>query len=105
MEAQQEVASFALALKTARTASKISQRDIAARLFRDYNVDIDGSGLSRIENGERMPRLDEALALSHLLCFEIPGGYKSSPSDRDGEYRRLVRRVERATAYLNGQED
>lgn len=39
MDAQQEVASFALALRTARTASKTSQRDIAARLFRRTFID------------------------------------------------------------------
>lgn len=105
MDAAEFVEDFSAVLRSARTDAKWTLRDLSSRLELWTGVKIDASGLSRIESAERMPRLDESIALSRVLRFEIPGVYRADPNHHEDAYVRLVRRVERATAYLNGQED
>lgn len=49
-----------------RAAAGLTVRQVADRLA-DHGASIDPSGISRIENGQRMPRLDEALALAAVF--------------------------------------
>ncbi|WAC65753.1 helix-turn-helix transcriptional regulator [Agrococcus sp. SL85] len=61
---------FGAAVAAARSDLGLSQRALAARLV-DDGLQIDASGLSRLESGGRTPRLDEAVALANALGTQL----------------------------------
>lgn len=61
---------FATQIRPAREAASMTQADLAKRL-RNYGVDIDPSGIARMEQGRRSVRLNEAFGLSQILGIPL----------------------------------
>ncbi len=57
---------FRLRMRAARERAEMTQAHLSASLA-DQGVDIDPSGVARIERGERSPRLNEAAAIGRVL--------------------------------------
>lgn len=56
--------------KEARLQAGLTQQQLADRLS-EVNVSLDTSAITRIEAGQREPRLSEALAIARILEFEL----------------------------------
>jgi len=56
---------FGRNLHIARWEARITQEDLAARVF------IDRSALSRMENGHRLPRLDHVVRLAEVIGVQV----------------------------------
>jgi transcriptional regulator with XRE-family HTH domain len=64
-------ATFAARAKAARLRSGLTQQQLCARLLKETGVDLDTSAITRIEAGQREPRLGEALAIGRVLGFGL----------------------------------
>ncbi|WP_156745325.1 helix-turn-helix transcriptional regulator [Mycobacterium sp. 1165178.9] len=62
---------FADRAKSARLRAGLTQQQLAHRLEAEADVSLDTSGITRIEAGQREPRLSEALALARVLKFDL----------------------------------
>lgn len=91
---------FADQVRDYRSRAGLSQRALSA-LLAGQGFELDPTGLSRIESGERRPRLDEAVALSKALRFEIPGLYRDDASENE----RLREQLRQIKAIITEQED
>lgn len=83
---------FGAAVASARASLGLSQRALAAQLAAD-GLQIDASGLSRLESGTRTPRLDEAVALANALGEHL-GSMVSSGISLGAQVKRGVERLE-----------
>lgn len=59
-------------MRSQREILGISQRDLCVRLL-PYGLDIDPSGITRLELGQRLIRLGEAIAIADVLQFALEG--------------------------------
>jgi transcriptional regulator with XRE-family HTH domain len=64
-------ATFAERAKGARLRSGLTQQQLCQRLAEETGVDLDTSAITRIEAGQREPRLGEALAIARVLGFGL----------------------------------
>lgn len=62
---------FAERAKASRLRAGLTQQQLSDRLHREANVSLDTSAITRIEAGQREPRLGEALALAKVLEFGL----------------------------------
>lgn len=62
---------FAERLSAARKDREMSQVRMSELLRENYGVQIDPTGILRIEKGQRSPRLDEVVAMSDLLNIQV----------------------------------
>jgi transcriptional regulator with XRE-family HTH domain len=58
-------------MKAARAKRAITQAALQHRLQDDFGIGLDTSGITRIEAGQREPRLNEALAIAAILGLEL----------------------------------
>jgi len=82
---------FGQRTKAARLEAGLTQAQLQDRLA-SRGIKIDSSGLTRIEAGQREPRLSEALALADLLGFGLTNLVAPNPSLETymNEVRRLM---------------
>jgi transcriptional regulator with XRE-family HTH domain len=64
-------ATFAERAKAARLRSGLTQQQLSDRLRDETRVVLDTSAITRIEAGQREPRLGEALAIARVLSFGL----------------------------------
>jgi transcriptional regulator with XRE-family HTH domain len=64
-------ATFAERAKAARLRSGLTQQQLSDRLRDETGVGLDTSAITRIEAGQREPRLGEALAIARVLSFGL----------------------------------
>lgn len=64
-------ATFAERAKAARLRAGLTQQQLCVRLREETGVDLDTSAITRIEAGQREPRLGEALAIGRVLGFGL----------------------------------
>lgn len=64
-------ATFAERAKSARLRAGMTQQQLATRLRHEKQVKLDTSAITRIEAGQRDPRLPEALAIARILKFSL----------------------------------
>lgn len=62
---------FAEKMRAARTQAGLSQANLQKRLKDEYAIKLDTSGITRIEAGQREPRLNEALSIAAILGFHL----------------------------------
>lgn len=74
---------FGLSVKAVRTARGWSQEMLARRLGEELAVEIDQSGIARIESGKRAVRLNEAQALCELLGIDLHVGRATPKSEAE----------------------
>ncbi|HTW15146.1 MAG TPA: helix-turn-helix transcriptional regulator [Nocardioides sp.] len=72
---------FAARIQERRKALDWAQTTLAANLGQAFGIDLDGTAITRIEQGKRRVRLDEAVAITQLLGLDLhevtaphPGG-------------------------------
>lgn len=63
-------ATFAERAKSARLRAGLTQQQLFERLRDETGVRLDTSAITRIEAGQREPRLGEALAIARVLNFD-----------------------------------
>lgn len=82
---------FGQRTRAARIDAGLTQAQLQERLA-SRGIKIDSSGLTRIEAGQREPRLSEALALADVLGFGLASLVTSNPGldSYMNEVRRLV---------------
>ena len=81
---------FAQRAKDAREKQGLSQAQLQEQLA-ERGIMIDTSGITRIEAGEREPRLSEALAISEIFGFGLTNLLTPAPAnDAVREVRRLT---------------
>lgn len=89
---------FGEAVIAARAALSWSQRTLADQLT-SVGVNLDASGVSRIENGTRMPRLDEAVAIANVTGMDLQG-MLWEPAHPEVQVPRGAQRLERLRESL-----
>src|ERR1700751_184372 len=57
--------------KAARIEAGMTQAQLQERLGAEFGLNLDTSGITRIEAGQREPRLSEALAIAAILDFGL----------------------------------
>lgn len=62
--------SFAATMRAGRQALGLSQRALSQKLT-ELGVSIDQAGITRMENGQREPRLSEAVVIAEYLQFDV----------------------------------
>ncbi len=62
--------SFAAAMRAGRQALGLSQRALSQKLT-ELGVSIDQAGITRMESGQREPRLSEAVVIAEYLQFDV----------------------------------
>ena len=62
---------FGSQMKTARAKKAITQAALEARLQDEFDIGLDTSGITRIEAGQREPRLSEVIAIAAILGLEL----------------------------------
>jgi transcriptional regulator with XRE-family HTH domain len=62
---------FAERAKAARLRAGLTQQQLCDRLDEEADVELDTSAITRIEAGQREPRLGEALAIARVLGFAL----------------------------------
>jgi transcriptional regulator with XRE-family HTH domain len=62
---------FAERAKAARLRAGLTQQQVCDRLEEEAEVELDTSAITRIEAGQREPRLGEALAIAQVLGFAL----------------------------------
>lgn len=67
----QVISTFAARAKSARLRAGLTQAQLAKRLEDETPVVLDTSAITRIEAGQREPRLGEALAIAKVLNFGL----------------------------------
>lgn len=74
-------------MKAERVHAGMTQAELAKRIADEFEIKLDTSGITRIEAGDREPRLSEALAIAEILGLELA----PSPAESDLEpYLRTV---------------
>ena len=58
-------------MKTARAKAAMTQAALQTRLRDDFDIGLDTSGITRIEAGQREPRLSEVIAIAAILGLEL----------------------------------
>src|SRR5689334_11731469 len=99
--------------KAARIEAGITQVQLQERLEAEFGIKLDSSGITRIEAGQREPRLSEALAIAAILDFGLnnltPTGpdldfYVSGVTELMHESRetllKLLRSVDQVTQFV-----
>jgi transcriptional regulator with XRE-family HTH domain len=99
--------------KAARIEAGMTQVQLQERLEAEFGIKLDSSGITRIEAGQREPRLSEALAIAAILDFGLnnlaPTGpdlnfYVSGVVELMHESRetllQLLRSVDQVTAFV-----
>lgn len=61
---------FALTCRRLRTANAISQRELSA-LMDKFGYSMSRASIQRLENGQRLPTLDDVYAYSHVFNIGI----------------------------------
>jgi transcriptional regulator with XRE-family HTH domain len=105
---------FAHRAKAARNQAGLTQAQLSQRLEAEFGVKLDTSAITRIEAGQREPRLSEALAIAEILHF---GFHRLTPLGADLDFHlagvsrlmdqsreilaRLLRSVEPVTEFVN----
>lgn len=69
---------FGVTVRRQRESVAWTQQQLRARLFADYGIDLSKTAMSRLENGDRPVRLNEAAALAHVLGIELRLGGEPS---------------------------
>lgn len=67
----QVISTFAARAKSARLRVGLTQQQLSKRLEDETSVTLDTSAITRIEAGQREPRLGEALAIAKVLNFGL----------------------------------
>ena len=67
----QVISTFAARAKSARLRAGLTQQQLSKRLEDETSVTLDTSAITRIEAGQREPRLGEALAIAKVLNFGL----------------------------------
>jgi transcriptional regulator with XRE-family HTH domain len=67
----QVISTFADRAKSARLGAGLTQQQLSDRLDAETPVTLDTSAITRIEAGQREPRLGEALAIAKVLSFGL----------------------------------
>jgi len=81
---------FGQRAKAARDKQGVSQAQLQEQLA-ERGVMIDSSGITRLESGEREPRLSEALAISEIFGFGLTSLMTPTPEhDVVRDVRRLM---------------
>jgi transcriptional regulator with XRE-family HTH domain len=62
---------FGEKMRAARSRAAMSQAHLQARLKDEFRMKLDTSGITRIEAGQREPRLSEVIAIAAVLGIEI----------------------------------
>ncbi|WP_290724250.1 helix-turn-helix transcriptional regulator [Gordonia sp. UBA6683] len=91
---QNTVKDFGNLVAAQRAKLELRQADVIDRLA-ERGIKLDSSAITRIEKGQREPRLTEALALSEIL--EFPLGDPASASD---DRKRLWQKANQTRAEL-----
>jgi transcriptional regulator with XRE-family HTH domain len=60
-------------MKDQRVNAGMTQAELAKRIADEFEIKLDTSGITRIEAGQREPRLSEALAIAEILGLELAG--------------------------------
>jgi transcriptional regulator with XRE-family HTH domain len=58
-------------MKAERVHAGMTQAELAKRIEDEFEIKLDTSGITRIEAGQREPRLSEALAIAEILGLEL----------------------------------
>ena len=74
---------FGTRMKAERVHAGMTQVELAKRIDDEFEIKLDTSGITRIEAGQREPRLSEALAIAEILGLEL--------ADTDSEIEPLLR--------------
>lgn len=61
---------FALTCRRLRTANAISQRELSA-LMTKFGYSMSRASIQRLENGQRLPTLDDVYAYSHVFNIGV----------------------------------
>lgn len=62
---------FGTRMKSERVHAGMTQAELAKRIADEFEIKLDTSGITRIEAGQREPRLSEALAIAEILGLEL----------------------------------
>lgn len=62
---------FGSRMKAERVHAGMTQAELAKRIEDEFEIKLDTSGITRIEAGQREPRLSEALAIAEILGLEL----------------------------------
>lgn len=62
---------FGTRMKAERVHAGMTQAELAKRIEDEFEIKLDTSGITRIEAGQREPRLSEALAIAEILGLEL----------------------------------
>lgn len=96
---------FRRSMRGARERAKMTQIQMSA-LLAERGVEIDHSGVARIERGERSPRLNEAVAIADVLGSSLmrmmmePDRAPRTKEQLDYEHRELAERLARIDEQL-----
>lgn len=71
LSAQEEGSAFAEQAKVSRLRAGLTQQQLSDRLHHEAGVSLDTSAITRIEAGQREPRLGEAFAIAKVLEFGL----------------------------------
>lgn len=88
-EQQSFAVQFGRAVRASREEIGWTQAELVERV-QGAGIALDGSGLSRIENGKRMPRFDEALGVARALGEPLSNLTPKLSEARDGFSRHLM---------------
>jgi ribosome-binding protein aMBF1 (putative translation factor) len=100
-DADATIRAFGRRVRAARTDADMPQAKLQ-QLLAQRGVKIDSSGITRIEAGEREPRLYEALTLADLLGFAISDAATPAAeiATSMSEVRRLTKESREALLHL-----
>ncbi|WP_367582408.1 multiprotein-bridging factor 1 family protein [Tsukamurella tyrosinosolvens] len=90
---------FGEAVRESRTGLGLSQRALAAKIS-DLGVPMDATAVTRIENGQREPRLTEGITLAKFLGFNA-GDYGAAGATLSGYEAQVVNAYRRAVEALS----
>ncbi len=92
---------FGQRVKTAREQQGLTAAQFQERLAK-YGVKWDHSAVTRVESGEREPRLTEALAIADILGINLTGLITPAPEIQDyvNDVRRLMNASREALSEL-----
>lgn len=99
---------FAARLRQAREAAGMTQPQLATRLYEESGIRLDPSAITRMERGNRMIRLNEAVHLSAILGIKLwdlvvskpPFFAGLDPRDQEAQKRALAAEVSRLDARI-----
>jgi transcriptional regulator with XRE-family HTH domain len=99
-------AMFAATMRDARKEHGMTQAQLSEQLRAEHGVEIDPTGILRIEKGQRSPRLGEAVAIADVLDIQLwmlvraPWFLSVTPRARAAEAERLSDELQRVDAQI-----